>query len=135
MDRFDDGVTDPCLTLAGVRAFVADPARIGTPCLGHYTVWESSGSGGEPGLYVQDAAAMAVYDALEALRRPRPAWPDPFGVARWSLRQCFVGAVEGHFASEVSLRRLRRLNPWLAATLRSFTIMQPLPDLVAQLNR
>jgi phenylacetate-CoA ligase len=57
------------------------------------------------------------------------------GITRWGLRQGFVGAIEGHFASEVSLRRLRRLNPWLAATLRSFTILQPLSDLVAQLNR
>jgi phenylacetate-coenzyme A ligase PaaK-like adenylate-forming protein len=139
MARFADGVSDPALTLHGLRDFVADRRTIGTPYCGRYTVWESSGSSGEPALFVQDPGAMAVYDALEALRRPRregvlPSWSDPFGLGALGERQCFVGAVEGHFASEVSLQRLRRLNPWLGTALRSFTILQPLPDLVAALN-
>jgi phenylacetate-coenzyme A ligase PaaK-like adenylate-forming protein len=135
MARFEDSVADDGITLAGLRAFVAAPGGIGSAFLGRYTVWESSGSSGEPGLFVQDAMAMAVYDALEALRRPRPCGPDPFGLGTWGQRQCFVGAIEGHFASEVSLQRLRRLNPWLALSLRSFSIMQALPALVEQLNR
>jgi len=140
MARFDDGVADPALTLDAVRAFAADPARIGLPLLGCYAVWESSGSSGQPGLFVQDAAALAVYDALEALR---PLTLDPAGAWRggnpWRLpglggRMAFVGAIEGHFASHASVQRLRRLNPWLAPALRSFSIMQPLPDLLAALN-
>jgi len=153
MARFDDGVADPALTLAAVRDFVADPARIGTPLLGRYAVWESSGTSGRPGLFVQDAQAMAVYDALEALRRaPRSAAAtsrsfnplDPFGLfdawGRWAAlggagdRWAFVGAIDGHFASQASVQRLRRLNPWLAQQMRSFSILQPLPALVQQLN-
>lgn len=152
MARFDDGVADPALTLAAVRDFVTDPARIGTPLLGRYAVWESSGTSGRPGLFVQDAQAMAVYDALEALRRaPRGAAPgkgfnplDPFGLfdawGRWAAlggagdRWAFVGAIDGHFASQASVQRLRRLNPWLAQRMRSFSILQPLPALVQQLN-
>jgi len=38
--------------------------RIGEPYLGRYVVWESSGTGGQPGVFVQNGAAMAVYDAL-----------------------------------------------------------------------
>lgn len=153
MARFDDSVADPALTLAAVRAFIADPACIGTPLLGRYTVWESSGTSGLAGIFVQDAEAMAVYDALEALRRaPREAPPkpdsfnplDPFGVfdtwGRWAAlggtgdRWAFVGAIDGHFASQVSMQRLRRLNPWLAPQMHSFSILQPLPDLVQALN-
>ena len=70
MPRFDEWVTDPALRLADVRRFVADTDRIGDDYLGRYQVWESSGSSGEPGLFVHDQAALAVYDALEALRRP-----------------------------------------------------------------
>lgn len=135
MQHFDDWVTDPALRLDTLRAFIADKAHIGQPFLGRYTVWESSGTRGEPGVFVQDEQAMAVYDTLEALRRdaPRP-WQrllDP-----WMLteRLAFVGATGGHFASQVSLQRLRRLHPWLHARLRSFSILQPTADLVGQLN-
>ena len=136
MSRFDDWVTDPSLELDALRAFAADPRRIAEPFLGRYVVWESSGSSGAPGVFVQDAAAMAVYDALEALRRPllRPALRmlDPWCLAE---RMVFVGATGGHFASAVSLERLRRLNPALGVRLHSVSFLQPVDQLVAQLNR
>lgn len=136
MDRFDDWVTDPRLKLDELRAFTADPERIAEPWLGRYMVWESSGTTGQPGIFVQDAQAMAVYDALEALRRsvPRPLahWMDPLHL---SERHAFVGVTGGHFASHVTLRRLRSLNPWIAATTRSFSIQEPTHDLVSDLNR
>ena len=135
MQQFDDRIADPALTLAGLRALCADPQRIAEHHLGRYRVWESSGSTGEPGLFVQDDTAMAVYDALEASRRdsPRP-WArmiDPLGLGE---RYAFVGAIGGHFASLVSFRRLCAANPWLAAHSRSFSILQPTAQLVAQLN-
>ena len=135
MGHFDDWVGDPELRLDALRSFIADPARIGEPFLGRYTVWESSGSSGEPGIFVQDAAAMATYDALEALRRPalRPLqrWLDPWGLKE---RSAFVGAVGGHFASVASIERLRRLNPVLAARLHGMSLLLPMPELVDRLN-
>ncbi|MDP2065615.1 MAG: AMP-binding protein [Burkholderiaceae bacterium] len=133
--RFDDWVTDPRLKLDELRAFTADASRIGTPFLDRYVVWESSGTSGQPGIFVQDAQAMAVYDALEALRRcarpPLAGWLDPLHL---SERTAFVGAIDGHFASYVTLERLRQLNPWLAPTVRSFSILQPTGALVQALN-
>lgn len=135
MDRFDDWVTDPCLTLDALRAFTADPSRISEPWQGRYLVWESSGTSGQPGIFVQDAQAMAVYDALEALRRcaPRPLmrWFDPLCLTE---RIAFVGATSGHFSSYVSVQRMRALNPWLAGNTRSFSIQVSAPELVAALN-
>ena len=133
MERFAEWVCDPQLRLDGLRAFVADSARIGEPYLGKYTVWESSGTSGEPGIFVQDGHAMAVYDALESVRRstPRP-WQrllDPLHVGD---RSAFVGAIDGHFASQVTLLRLQRMNPW--ATMKSFSILDPTPELIAQLD-
>ena len=46
MRRHAEWVCDPQLRLDELRAFVADPARIGEPYLGKYTVWESSGTSG-----------------------------------------------------------------------------------------
>lgn len=136
MRRFDDWVCDPALRLPGLLAFTADPERIAQPYLGRYQVWESSGTSGEPAVFVQDAAAMAVYDALESLRRgvaPSPqAWLNPLQLGQ---RIAFVGATSGHFASVVSIQRLRRLNPWLADSLQCFSIERSLDSLVDALNR
>lgn len=135
MRDFEGWVADPALSLQALRRFVAHPVNIAADFLGHYTVWESSGSTGEPAIFVQDARAMAVYDALEALRRPqlRPVERllDP-----WSLteRIAFVGATDGHFASTVSVERLRRLQPGLAQRLQGFSFLQPLDRLCAELD-
>lgn len=135
MEDFDDWVTDPELKLKDLRAFTANPARIAEPWLGKYIVWESSGTSGLPGVFVQDAQAMAVYDGLEAGRRsppPRPfQWLDPLGLTE---RTAFIGALGGHFASCASVRRLCAINPWLASHTRSFSILDSAPDLVKALN-
>lgn len=135
MDRFDDWVVDSKLKLADLRAFVAQPQRIAEPYLNTYLIWESSGTGHQPGLFVQDVHALAVYDALEALRRSVPRvvlrWMDPLLVTE---RIAFVGAIGGHFASVVSMQRLCRANPWLQHSLRFFSILEPMDVLMAQLN-
>jgi phenylacetate-coenzyme A ligase PaaK-like adenylate-forming protein len=135
MGRFDDWVTDPMLKLAELQDFVKDPLRMGESYLGKYLVWESSGTSHQSGVFVQDAKTMAVFDALEALRRsaPRPLqrWLDPLLL---SERVAFVGATTGHFASAVTMQRLRQLNPWLANSMRSFSIAQPTAALVGELN-
>lgn len=135
MRHFADGVADPRLALPALRAFMADGARAGEPFLGRWWAWHSSGSTGVPGVYVQDMAAMAIYDRLEATRRrqPRPLvrWLDPFALAE---RFVFVGAVDGHFASFVSVQRLRRAWPWLADRWQCLSILLPLPELTARLD-
>lgn len=135
MHGFADGVADPAVTLASLREFISQPERAGQPYLGRYWAWESSGSSGEPGLYLHDAEAMTIYDTLEATRRasPRPwsRWFDPLYLGE---RLAFVGATGGHFASHVSLQRLRLAWPALTANWQSLSILQPLADLVAALN-
>ncbi|MFO1287781.1 MAG: phenylacetate--CoA ligase family protein [Rubrivivax sp.] len=135
MHDFTARITDPAVTLPSLREFISHPERAGQPYLGRYWAWESSGSSGEPGLYLHDAEAMTIYDALEATRRssPRPwsRWFDPLYLGE---RLAFVGATGGHFASHVSLERLRIAWPALTTNWKSLSILQPLPDLVAALN-
>jgi phenylacetate-coenzyme A ligase PaaK-like adenylate-forming protein len=135
MQQFEQHLSDPRLNLAELQALCRDPSRIAECYLGRYTVWESSGSSGEPGIYVQDPAAMVVYDQLEATRRqsPRP-WQRLWDPLYLSERFAFVGATGGHFASHVSVERLRRAQPWLTGSWRSFSILQALPELLSQLN-
>ena len=142
MARWDDWVTDPELDLDELRAFTADPLRVGEAWRGRYMVWESSGTSGMPGVFVQDDRAMAVYDALEAVRHRPPARGagglfsafgaiDALGVTD---RTALVTATGGHFASVVAFERLRRLNPWLGPRARSFSVLSPVDELVAALN-
>ena len=135
MGNFSAWVTDPDVKLPDLRAFVADPRRIGEAYLNKYLVWESSGTSHEPCVFVQDARALAVYDALEALRRssPRPLqrWLDPMLLAE---RIAFVGATTGHFASMVSTQRLRELSPFMAKSVQCFSILQSTRSLLEELN-
>jgi phenylacetate-coenzyme A ligase PaaK-like adenylate-forming protein len=135
--RFDAWVTDPALTRAALCEFVHDRDRRGAAFAGRdgqYQVCESSGSSGEPALFAHDARALAVADALEAARGPLtlpgagtlPGLPEMW---RAGARVALVAATDGHYASVIALERLRALNPWLAATLRSFSFLQPLADL------
>jgi phenylacetate-coenzyme A ligase PaaK-like adenylate-forming protein len=76
-----------------------------------------------------------VYDALEATRRPVLLWRRWLDPAYLGERLAFVGATGGHFASTVSVERLRRLQPWLAGRLQGHSFLQPMADLVDALNR
>ncbi len=143
MAEFDDACTDRQVTLQGVQAFLAHPDRLGEAFLGRYAVWTSSGTTGTPGIYLHDARALAIYDALETLRLCGFGWPgrgaqvvedmlrSPFGEGH---RYAMVGATGGHFAGNASVERIRRLWPWAAPNVRTLSIMQPLTALVAQLN-
>jgi len=134
MAHFDRWVTDPEISLAGVTAFVADRRHIGERYLDRYVIWKSSGSTGEPGVYVQDADALATFDALMAVHL------DPMRFASrhsWDLlanggRAALVAATGDHFASIASWQRVYQSSPWISA--RGFSILDPLPRLVAALN-
>ena len=134
MARFDDWVTDGEIHLPAVRAFIADREHIGERYLDRYIVWKSSGSTGEPGIYVQDASALATFDALMALHLDPLRFAAGYG---WDLaahggRAALVAATGDHFASIASWQRVCHSSPWIAA--RGFSIMDPLPRLVAALN-
>ncbi|QTD44198.1 phenylacetate--CoA ligase family protein [Ottowia testudinis] len=142
MERFDDWVTNPVLRLDELQAFLRDPACAGEPWLGRYMVWESSGTSGQPGVFVHDAQCLAVYDALEAVRHRAPSRNGRGLFSAFTAldmlgggdRHALVTATGGHFASVVSFERLRRINPWLAASSRSFSLLQPVEELVQALN-
>jgi phenylacetate-coenzyme A ligase PaaK-like adenylate-forming protein len=136
MARFDDWVTDSDVTLDTASDFVSDPARVGRLYLGRYAVWTSSGTTGEPGLFVHDGQALAVYDALEMLRLGRGLLAPGFlgGLLFGGGRYAMVAATGGHFAGVASVERMRLAAPALAERLRIFSILEPLPRLTEALN-
>ncbi|HET7731499.1 MAG TPA: AMP-binding protein [Usitatibacter sp.] len=134
MSRFDDWATDRRVRLAEVKAFLADRSRIGGRFLGGYWVWKSSGTTGTPGVFLQDAPAMAVYDALVAAQVQEARWNGRSAARLLAAgRAALVVATGDHFASIASWERMRAAAPSLEA--RSFSVLEPLETLVAGLDR
>jgi phenylacetate-CoA ligase len=137
MHRFDDWAADRRITRAGVEAFLEDEHRLADAYLGEYLVWTSSGTQGEPGIFVQDAPSLAAYDALDLLRFRGQSSVTTWGAA--PQRFAFVAATGGHFAGVASIERLRRctasaMGPWLAPAIRTFSVQTPLHELQGELQ-
>ena len=134
MAGFDRWVTDPALTRAGIEAFLADRASIGVRYLNRYAVWKSSGSSGEPGVFVQDGDALATYDALIGVQLGAAGLGRRYaaGVFGSGGKAALVTARDDHYASIVSWERLTRASPWLSR--KSLSVLDPLPEVVRQLN-
>ncbi|TDD02960.1 phenylacetate--CoA ligase family protein [Nonomuraea deserti] len=130
MDAFDDWVTDPAITLEAARAFADDPAVIGRPFAGRYTLSTTSGTTGTHGIFLQDARATAVTGAMMA--RMLTGWLTAGDVARIAAgggRMALVIPEGGHFASTVAAARLRGRS-----RLAAFSVHQPLEELIEALN-
>ena len=98
MARFDDWVTDPAVTRAGVEAFVADPALVGTPYLGQYFVCTRSGTTGHPGVFVHDPRSVAIYRAAPSASTSLTVAGRAARVPRRGIRRAAVVGTGGHFA-------------------------------------
>ncbi|GAY17152.1 phenylacetate--CoA ligase family protein [Mycobacterium sp. shizuoka-1] len=135
MARFDEWVTDPKLTRTGVSAWVADPANIGRDMFGEYVVFTTSGSTADPALLIQDRRALSV---MFGLTYARSAGVLPPGlllrVLGHGARQAAVFATGGHFVSTVMFERRLRAHPVRRRYSRFFSVLDPLPELVANLN-
>ncbi|BBZ61655.1 phenylacetate--CoA ligase family protein [Mycolicibacterium monacense] len=137
MSHFDEWVTDPSATRAGVDAFLADPDNVGRDFLGRYVVCTTSGATGSPAILLHDHSALAVYNAVgyarslpTVLLSPRKVWQLLRG--RGHLAAVFVTG--GHFLGNTMMARRVRRIPWRARTQRIFSAMAPMDELVAELN-
>lgn len=136
MASFDDWVTDPRVTLAGVEAFVADPNLIGTPYCGEFFVCTSAGTTGHPGLFVYDRRTVDVFRAI-SIARIMPLWVGARGLLRLTRRGFQWAAVVGtggHYAGAGWMELERRRSRWLSHAYRVFTVRQSLAELVGALD-
>ncbi len=132
MAHFDDWATERDITRTGVEAFLRQDNSIADAWLGRYLVWTSSGSTGEPGVFVQDAASLAAYDAIDTLRL-RPTSPIRGDLSLWGMtrRFAYVGALGGPYAGHVNVMRLKRIAPPWASPLELLSVLDPI-DRIAQ---
>ncbi|MHB8857561.1 MAG: phenylacetate--CoA ligase family protein [Bellilinea sp.] len=136
MEAFDTWATDPAVSRASVDAFIRDKRLVGQRYLGKYSVWTTSGTTGEPGIFLQDAAAQRIYNQLLILRGFRSwlTWGD-LAAMLWRGFHCAMTlAVGDHYAGAANWARVQRSLGPFSNRLRIFPILEPLPGLVAQLN-
>ena len=130
MAAFDEWCTDRKIAWSDVEAFIAARSHIGQRFQDRYVVWTSSGTTGTPGVFVQDASAVAVYDALVAVQMIGAAIDA--NAAAHGGRAALVTADTDHFAGIASWRRQAQRKPWL--DMASFSVMAPIASNVAALN-
>ena len=151
MDSFDDWVTDPAVTRAGVEAFMEDLGQVARPYLGRYAVCRTSGTSGRPGVFVHDGGALAVYQTLNSMRGYMVWLPLRAQAAILLQRSRFASvlATGGHFAGLIFSGRPTReascegaggfppasgVRPRPSDIACSLSVMTPLPGLVRALN-
>lgn len=135
MAHFDEWVTDSSVKLKSLQEFVEDPALIGSPYLGKYTVATTSGTTGHKGIFLLDENTMRVVSAIGL--RMMLDWVGLLGLLRivGKLgRISQVMATGGHFASSVAGARMRGKSRWAARRVQVLSVHSPLPELVAALN-
>lgn len=135
MEAFDDWVTDPLVTRAAVETFIAEPARLGAKLCEKYFVCSTSGTTGEPGRFVHDEHAVAVYRALSM--RLFGAWWSAAGawaLARKGGRLVAVVGTGGHFAGEGWTESERSRDALRSHAYSVISVQRPLAEIVAMLN-
>jgi len=139
MAHFDEWVTDPAVTRAGVEAFVADKTLIGVPYLGRYFVCVTSGTTGIPGLFLHDLDALKVQWATGMVRGYH-TWMTPrmsIAMLRAGSRMAMLVATKDHFQGIGLLECFRKRYPWLTSYFRRIRVLdvtQPLEAVVQELN-
>ncbi|HET7660137.1 MAG TPA: phenylacetate--CoA ligase family protein [Oryzihumus sp.] len=137
MAHFDEWVTDPEITLDGIRQnFLSDLSKVGSAYLGRYHVFTTSGTTGEPAILLHDRASWQVMHVVSRFRARgslgmRSLLPQ---LRRRGIRSAVLFATGGHFGGVALTESTRRRSTFLARRVRVFSVLQPLPQIVEELN-
>lgn len=137
MPRFEDWVTDPAVRLAELEDFIHDPEKIGQAYQGKYTVCTTSGTTGQPAILLQDPATMTLMGSLNILRA-MPAWINGgqlMKIIGAGMKTAAVWATGGHFLGITMMKRQILQKPARARSMKIFSVLTPLPEIVAGLNK
>jgi phenylacetate-CoA ligase len=136
MANFDGWATDEAVRRETAEAFVADPGRVGRHYLDRYLAFTTSGTTGRPAVFLHDRDAVNVYIALMLARRLPTliAAGAKASFLRNGGRTATIITTGGHFTSSVIEALARSRFPRLSGRNRTFSLLDPLPDLVRALN-
>lgn len=136
MENFDDIVTDRRISKQRIADFLTESTDPKDLFLNKYIVMHTSGTSGEVGYFLTQAANQRrAFRGMASLRRARGSgslrWPIR-GIRR--LRVAFYGATGGHYAGVTGVARMQRGIPRLFVKAEAFEVNSPLPSVVNQLN-
>jgi phenylacetate-CoA ligase len=136
MERFDVVVTDPAVRKTDVLKHIADLANIGTPYLGKYMLWTTSGTTGAPGIFMEDKNWDSVITSVNVLRIGSEWYTRNviWGMMKAGGNSASVFAGNGHFFGVTMLERQRRSNRSRAKRIQLIPVTLPLPEIVLRLN-
>lgn len=132
MEHFDEVVTDPRVTKAGVEAFIADRANIGRRLLDRYPVWTTSGTTGEPGIFLQDNLSLKLIHTVPD-RWTTPALLGPKMISRLvrnNFRGAEIAVTGGHFPAASGIALIQRESRFLGSRIRLFSPDLPIEELI-----
>ncbi|WP_020663736.1 coenzyme F390 synthetase [Amycolatopsis benzoatilytica] len=135
MARFDDWATDREVTREKVEAFVADPGLVGHRFLDRYLAATTSGTSGVRGLFLLDERALGMETALGSRAASLLGAGDAIRMLARGGRTAIVTAPGGHFYTVAATALFQLDHPWLGRMMRVFSVRQPLPELVDELNQ
>ena len=134
MSHFDQLLTDKNVNLADIRQFISSPQNIGKAYRDRYFVWESSGTNGLQGIYIQDRSCISRYQAIEAIRKSSGSIFNQLAYQAFGKeRIAYIGALDHHYASTVSLAILKEDFISLKKAIKDFSIFQSIEELIANL--
>lgn len=136
MAHFEDWLTDPEVTRESVAAFLSDMSNLGTPYLGKYMVWTTSGTTGDPAILLHDANWVAVASGI-SLARVIPVcltWKSLWSVIKGGRRMAAIFSTTGHYLGVTMAERQRKSSRLRARAIRTMSALTPLPQLVRDLN-
>ncbi|GKZ16382.1 coenzyme F390 synthetase [Haladaptatus sp. T7] len=136
MEHFDSVVTDTAVELDDVADFTGATATLGERFLGRYPVWMTSGTTGEPGIFLQDDWSKTATDAVR-VRWALSALFDLQTIKRLirhkgKIAEIAVGG--GHFAGASGVEIFRKEHRRLQDRIRLVSPDQPLSEVIAELN-
>jgi phenylacetate-coenzyme A ligase PaaK-like adenylate-forming protein len=131
MASFDEWATDRAIAWRQVEEFLGSRLHIGQRFLDKYLVWTSSGTTGTTGVFLQDRAALSIYDALVSVQLVGtvPHWSATYRNGRAAL----ITADSDHFAAITAWRRQAQRRPWL--DMQTISVTLPLPAIIEALEK
>jgi len=131
MENYEEWVTDPNITLSGLRTYLADTKNVSENYLDRYTALTTSGTTGNPMPMVRDSYRNIIHSTLIEQRLFRGI--DPNDMAPFTKRACVI-ATNGFVSSYSSALRKKEQLGEHADKLEILSLLTPMEQLVEQLN-
>ncbi len=133
MQSFDRWITDPAVRLADIYAFMQNKDNIGRKFRGKYLVFTTSGSTGNPSVVLYDKQTNGVMSGVNTIRsisRPEIIQKLIFQGGK----SAGVFATGGFYLGNSSVRARLLQMPWKKKQMMVTSVLNPLPDIVRELN-